>query len=154
MERYRARLIPVTADIPEDAGVAAVVGEFWKPISPRYAEVMGQAAGEFSSRGDDLAEYNLMADALRDTFNVDLAMENMGGIRAPLLRGTVTRGDLVMLATAVSIGVAAAIITTLGTHQTLAAPQSQIGAQAPTVGSTPIPRVYSNITATPEGWLS
>jgi len=97
VERYRARLIPVTADIPEDAGVAAVVGEFWKPIAPRYAEVIGHAAGEFSSRGDDLAEYNLMADALRETFTVDLAMENMGGIRAPLLRGTVTRGDLVML---------------------------------------------------------
>jgi 5'-nucleotidase len=97
VERYRARLIPVTVDIPEDAGVAAVVSEFWKPIAPRYAEVIGQAAGEFSSRGDDLAQYNLMADALRESLNVDIAMENMGGIRAPLLRGAVTRGDLVML---------------------------------------------------------
>jgi len=97
VERYRARLVPVTADVPEDAGVAAVVNEFWKPIAPKYAEVIGQAAGEFSSRGDDLAEYNLMADALRESFNADFAMENMGGIRAPLLRGAVTRGDLVML---------------------------------------------------------
>ena len=44
VDRYRARLIPVTADIPEDPGVAAVVNQFWKPIAPRYAEVIG--AGE------------------------------------------------------------------------------------------------------------
>jgi len=95
--RYRARLLPVTSDIPEDPGVAAVVNQFWKPIATRYAEVIGQASGEFSSRGDDLAEYHLMSDALRESFNADFAVENMGGIRAPLLRGVVTRGDLVTL---------------------------------------------------------
>lgn len=66
VDRYRARLIPVSADIPDDAAVAAVVEQFWKPIAPRYAEVIGQAAGEFSSRGDDMAEYHLMSDALRE----------------------------------------------------------------------------------------
>jgi len=59
----------------------------------------------------------------------------------------------ILVVTAVSIGVAAAIVTTLGIHQALAAPQSQIGAQAPTAASTSIPRVYSNITATAEGAL-
>ncbi len=97
VDRYRARLIAVTSDIPEDPGVAAVVDQFWKPIAPRYAEVIGQASGEFSSRGDDLAEYHLMSDALRESFHADLAVENLGGIRAPLLRGAVTRGDLVTL---------------------------------------------------------
>jgi 5'-nucleotidase/UDP-sugar diphosphatase len=97
VDRYRARLLPVTADIQPDAGVAAVVDQFWKPISTRYGEVIGQAAGEFSARGNDAAEYNLMADALRETTGADFAMENMGGIRAPLLRGAVTRGDLVTL---------------------------------------------------------
>jgi 2',3'-cyclic-nucleotide 2'-phosphodiesterase (5'-nucleotidase family) len=97
VDRYRARLLPVTADLPPDPGVAAVVDRFWKPISVRYGEVVGQAAGEFSSRGDDAAEYNLMADALRESFGADFAVENTGGIRAPLLRGAVTRGDLVTL---------------------------------------------------------
>ena len=97
VDRYRARLIPVSADIPDDAAVAAVVEQFWKPIAPRYAEVIGQAAGEFSSRGDDMAEYHLMSDALRESYHADFAVENMGGIRAPLLRGSVTRGDLVTL---------------------------------------------------------
>ena len=34
---------------------------------------------------------------MRETFGADFGMENMGGIRAPLLRGTITRGDLVTL---------------------------------------------------------
>jgi 2',3'-cyclic-nucleotide 2'-phosphodiesterase (5'-nucleotidase family) len=97
VDRYRARLIPVTADIPEDVGVAAVVDQFWKPIAPRYAEVIGQADGEFSSRGDDMAEYHLMSDALRESFKAEFAVENMGGVRAPLLQGSITRGDLVTL---------------------------------------------------------
>jgi len=97
IDRYRARLLPITGDLAPDAGVAAVVEQFWAPISQRYGEVIGQAAGEFSSRGDDAAEYNLMSDALRETFSADFAMENMGGIRAPLLRGAITRGDLVTL---------------------------------------------------------
>jgi 5'-nucleotidase / UDP-sugar diphosphatase len=97
VDRYRAQLIPVTPDIPEEPAVAAIVDGFWKSIAPRYAEVIGQAAGEFSSRGDDLAEYHLMSDALRESFGADFALENMGGIRAPLLKGDVTRGDLVTL---------------------------------------------------------
>ncbi len=97
VDRYRARLIPVSADIAEDPGVAEVVDRFWKPIAAQYGEVIGQAAGEFASRGDDLAEYHLMSDALRETFNADFAMENMGGIRAPLLRGSITRADLVTM---------------------------------------------------------
>ena len=97
VDRYRAQLIPVSPDIPEDPGIAAVVGQFWKPIALRYGDVIGQAAGEFSSRGDDMAEYHLMSDALRESFNADFAVENLGGIRAPLLRGAITRGDLVTL---------------------------------------------------------
>ena len=97
LDRYRARLIPVTGALADDPSVAAVVSKYWDPIAPRYAEVVGQAVGEFSTRGDDQAEYNLMDDALRETFHTDFAVENMGGIRAPLLRGPITRGDLVML---------------------------------------------------------
>ncbi len=97
VDRYRARLIPVTSAIPDDPGVEAVVNHFWKPIAATYATVLGQAAGEFVSRGQDLAEYNLMDDALRESFHADVAVENMGGIRAPLLKGPITRGDLVTL---------------------------------------------------------
>jgi len=97
VDRYRARLIPITAALEPDARVAAVVDRYWKPIAPRYAEVIGEAADDFSSRCDDWAEYNLVADAVRETFKTEIELENLGGVRAPLLKGKITRGDLVAL---------------------------------------------------------
>jgi 5'-nucleotidase / UDP-sugar diphosphatase len=97
VDRYSARLIPITAAIEPDARVAAVVDQYWNPIASRYTEVIGEAAGDFSSRCDDWAEYNLVADAVRETFGTEIELENMGGVRSPLLKGTVTRGDLVAL---------------------------------------------------------
>ncbi len=95
--RYRERLIPVGPDIPEDVAVAAVVDRFWKPIAERYGEIIGQAADDFSERGDDLAPYNLVADLVRETYGADIELENMSGIRAPLVKGKITREDLVNL---------------------------------------------------------
>lgn len=97
VDRYREQLIPVAPGVPEDPAVAAIVDKFWKPLAPRYGEVIGQASGEFSTRGDDMAEYHLADDALREVFHADVAFGNLGGIRAPLLKGDVTRGDLVTL---------------------------------------------------------
>lgn len=97
VERYRALLIPINADITPDAEVAAVVDREWRPIAARYAEVIGRAAGDFSSRCDDWAEYNLVADAVRETFETEIELENLGGVRSPLLTGIITRGDLVAL---------------------------------------------------------
>jgi 5'-nucleotidase/UDP-sugar diphosphatase len=97
VDRYRARLIPITAAIQPDARVTAVVDRYWKPIAPRYAEVIGEAAEDFSSRCDDWAEYNLVADAIRETFGKEIELENIGGVRSPLLKGKITRGDLVAL---------------------------------------------------------
>ena len=97
VNRYRARLIPVTASISPDPTVTAVVDQYWNPIAPRYAEVIGQATGDFSSRNDDLAEYNLVSDAIRDTFATEVELENLGGVRSPLVKGEITLGDLVTL---------------------------------------------------------
>jgi 5'-nucleotidase/UDP-sugar diphosphatase len=97
VDRYRARLILITAAIQPDAAVAAVIDRYWKPIAPRYTEVIGEAANDFSSRWDDWAEYNLVADAVRETFGTEVEFENLGGVRAPLLKGEITRGDLVTL---------------------------------------------------------
>jgi 5'-nucleotidase / UDP-sugar diphosphatase len=95
--RYRARLIPVTTAIEPDAGVAAVVDRYWRPIAARYGEVIGEAAGDFTSRCADWAEYNLVADAVRETFGTEIELENIGGVRSSLLKGQITRGDLVAL---------------------------------------------------------
>lgn len=97
IERYRALLMPVTPDIPEDKAVAAVVDRYWKPIAERYGEVIGQAAADFVERGDDLPQYNLMADSIRETLGTEIELENLGGVRALLIKGKITRADLVEL---------------------------------------------------------
>jgi 5'-nucleotidase/UDP-sugar diphosphatase len=97
IQRYRASLIPVTSDIPEDKTVAAVVDRYWKPIAARYGEIIGRAAADFIERGDDLAPYNLVADAVRETFSTAIELENMGGVRAPLAKGAIRREDLVAM---------------------------------------------------------
>lgn len=97
MVRHEARLLPVTPAITPDPAVTAVVDRFWTPIADKYGKVIGTAEADFASRGPDRAEYNLMADAIRETFGTDIEMENMGGVRAPLVRGPITLADLVNL---------------------------------------------------------
>ncbi len=95
VDRYRARLIPITPDLPADEKVAAVVDQFWRPIAPKFGEVLGTASGDFSSRGDDDASYNLVADAIRETMGTEVEFENSGGVRAPLVAGAITLGAMV-----------------------------------------------------------
>ena len=95
VDRYRERLIPVTPDIPEDPAVATVVDHFWKPIAARYGEIIGNAADDFSERGDDLTPYNLVADSIREAMGTDIEFENMGGVRAPLVKGNITLADII-----------------------------------------------------------
>jgi 2',3'-cyclic-nucleotide 2'-phosphodiesterase (5'-nucleotidase family) len=97
VSRYRSRLLPITAGMPEDPAVAAVVERFWKPIAARYGTVVGTASADISSRGDDDAPYNLVADAVRETFKAEFGLENGGGVRAPLVAGPITTGDLVTM---------------------------------------------------------
>jgi 5'-nucleotidase / UDP-sugar diphosphatase len=95
VERHRAVLLPITEKTPEDPAVAAVIARYWDPIAPRYGEIIGKAAADFVERGDDLAQYNLVADAIRESFGTEIELENMGGIRAPLVKGDITRGALI-----------------------------------------------------------
>jgi 5'-nucleotidase/UDP-sugar diphosphatase len=97
VSRFRARLIPVTSDIPEDESVAAVVDRYWKPIAGRYGEVIGQAADDFGTRGDDMAPYNFVADLVRETTGTELELENTGGIRSGFVKGKITLEDIVSM---------------------------------------------------------
>ena len=93
--QYRGRLLPVTHDTPQNTDVARVVNEYWNPIKGKYGEVVGEASGDFASKGGDHAEYNLVADAVREQMGVDFDIENMGGVRSPLARGPITYADVV-----------------------------------------------------------
>jgi 5'-nucleotidase/UDP-sugar diphosphatase len=95
--RYRARLLPITSDLPEDPVVAAVVARYWKPISARYGEVIGKAAGDFMDRGDDFTAYNLLTDSTRETYKTQIGIDYMGGIRPQLVEGNILLADLACL---------------------------------------------------------
>jgi 5'-nucleotidase / UDP-sugar diphosphatase len=95
VQRYRARLIPVTEGIQEDPEVAGIVERYWKPIAPKFGEVIGEAAADFVQRGDDLAPYNLVTDLIRETYKTEIEFENLGGIRSDLAAGKITRSDVV-----------------------------------------------------------
>jgi 5'-nucleotidase/UDP-sugar diphosphatase len=95
--RYRAELLAIGSDLPEDPAVAEVVARYWRPLQARYGEVIGQAMGDFVSQGNDQADYNLVADAMRVALRTDVHLENQGGVRAPLPQGPITRADVVAL---------------------------------------------------------
>jgi 2',3'-cyclic-nucleotide 2'-phosphodiesterase (5'-nucleotidase family) len=97
VSRYRAALLPISADLPEDPAVAEAVARYWQPVAARYGEVIGQAMGDFVSQGNDQADYNLVADAMREALRTEIHLENQGGVRAPLASGPITRADLVAL---------------------------------------------------------
>ncbi len=100
--RHQAALLPVTGALAPDAAVAALVDSFWRPIAAKHEEVLGEATADFGSvrRPDgtrDQANYNLVCDAIRETFGTQVEMDNIGGVRAPLLGGPITFADLVAM---------------------------------------------------------
>ena len=100
--RHHAELLPVTAALAPDAAVAALVDSFWGPIAAKHGEVLGEATADFSGvrRPDgtwDQANYHLVCDAVRETFGTQVGMDNIGSVRAPLLRGPITFADLVAM---------------------------------------------------------
>ncbi len=91
---YKGELIPITRQIADDPEVARVVSRYWKPIAQRYGRVVGVATDDFVQRGDDLAEYHLVSDAIRAMMNSDFDLQNMYGVRIQLAKGPITYYDL------------------------------------------------------------
>jgi 2',3'-cyclic-nucleotide 2'-phosphodiesterase (5'-nucleotidase family) len=94
VNRYQARLIPVTSETPDDPGVAAVLDSLWAPYAAKYDEVIATATADFADRGDDFAQNHFVADAVRTEFGVEVAFENAGGMHIPIPAGPVTRAML------------------------------------------------------------
>jgi 5'-nucleotidase/UDP-sugar diphosphatase len=95
--KYHGALLPITSTIPEDPKVAQVVSTYWGPIKSKYAAVIGEATDDFASKGPDYAEYNFVADAVREQMGTEFDLENQGGVRAPLTKGTITYQDMATL---------------------------------------------------------
>ena len=97
VDRYQERLIPVTSETPDDPAVAAVLDSLWAPYAAKYDEVLATATDDFASRGDDFAQSNFYADAVRAEFGVEVEFEGTGGVHWPIIAGPVTRAMLVDL---------------------------------------------------------
>ena len=95
VSKYDGELMPILPSLAEDEHTAAVVAKYWEPIRAKYGEVIGKADADFTEIGDNQAEYNLVADAVREQTGADFDMENQGGVRAPIVRGVITYGDMV-----------------------------------------------------------
>lgn len=95
VSKYDGELLPVTAALPEDEHTAAVVAKYWEPIKAKYGAEIGKADADFTEIGNNQAEYNLVADAVREQMGVEFDMENQGGVRAPIVRGVITYGDMI-----------------------------------------------------------
>jgi 5'-nucleotidase/UDP-sugar diphosphatase len=97
---FRGDAREITLDTPEDAAVAALLAQLALPIEATRRRVVGQVSGDFSPgpcRGAECALGNLVADAMLDAARpagAELAITNVGGLRAPLSAGAVTLGDV------------------------------------------------------------
>jgi len=97
VQRYAGAGLPITASIAPHKATEAVVGRYWRGISAKYGRRIGTAEGDFAQKGYDRADYNLVADAVRAKTSAAIALENLGGVRAPLVKGPITYADLVTM---------------------------------------------------------
>jgi len=88
---YTEDLLPLTDKIKDDPATARVVSSYYDQIKKKDGRKLGVATSEFTtSEGKWTPSYNLFADAMQWATHADLALEQNGGLRAPLLKGIVT----------------------------------------------------------------
>ena len=87
----------MTTDLPEDARVAGIVAGYAATLAEVRARVVGRLAAELplDCRARECALGNLVADAmLAAAPGAEVALQNAGGLRAPMRAGEVTYGDV------------------------------------------------------------
>lgn len=89
---YDGGLIPVTSDIPDDPATKRVVDRYYKPISKKYDEVIGEAPQTLYA-GPKLIR--LVSDAMRQASGAQLGV--YGGLRGDLLAGKIRVWDIAVM---------------------------------------------------------
>lgn len=96
--RVAANLIPVTADLPEDAGIRAMVFPYLQKeeseMGARVAALPVELEGFPAGRERETVLGDIIADAMRTATGADLAFINGGAIRAGLPAGDLTGRNL------------------------------------------------------------
>jgi 5'-nucleotidase/UDP-sugar diphosphatase len=81
--------------LAKDPEIQAIIAPYERQIASRSAEQIGEATANLTkSDTQESALNNMLADALRDYAGTQIAFHNVGGIRAPLRRGPITKGDI------------------------------------------------------------
>jgi 2',3'-cyclic-nucleotide 2'-phosphodiesterase (5'-nucleotidase family) len=89
-----SELIPLR-NFPPDPDIQAVIAPYEKTIAARSAERLGESRADLrKSDTEESALNNMVADALREATGTQIGLQNVGGIRAPLGRGSITRGTV------------------------------------------------------------
>jgi 2',3'-cyclic-nucleotide 2'-phosphodiesterase/3'-nucleotidase len=80
-------------NVEPDSEIQSIIAPYEKTIAARAAEKLGEARDDL--RKSETAESplnNLVADSLREAAGTQIGLHNIGGIRAGLTRGIITRG--------------------------------------------------------------
>jgi len=96
---HSGMLIPVTEEVTEDATVKALIDGYASQLAEELNETVGETLvfldGERAHvRTGETNLGNLITDALREGMETDVAFTNGGGIRASIITGTITLGDV------------------------------------------------------------
>ena len=98
IDHFTEKLLPITKALPEDPATAKVVVGYWDKIKAKYDEVIGETTADLTDTPDhDIqpTNYYLVCDAMAEATGADFYIENQAGVRAALLKGKITFGDIV-----------------------------------------------------------
>lgn len=97
VENSRGEFIPVTAEIARCGEVEGILAPHVRLVQEILGEVLGEAAvvldGE-NVRRQETNLGNLIADAIREYVQAEIAIQNGGGIRASIDEGPITFGEI------------------------------------------------------------
>jgi len=93
-ESMTSEMIPVR-NVPPNPEIQSIIAPYEKAVAARMAERLGEARADLrKSDTEESPLNNMVADALRDGAKTQIALHNVGGIRAVLRKGTITRGGI------------------------------------------------------------
>lgn len=89
-ESITEELLPVRGVSP-DPEIASLIAPYKAALEKRSSEKLGEALSDLHfSEEEESALPNLVADALRAETGVQIGLQNIGGIRAPIFKGPIT----------------------------------------------------------------
>jgi 2',3'-cyclic-nucleotide 2'-phosphodiesterase (5'-nucleotidase family) len=94
IESMTSQMIPVRG-VANDPQIQAIITPYERQLAARSAERIGEAT-DFLTKSDTQESplNNMLADAIRDYAGTQIAFHNVGGIRAVLRKGPITKSDL------------------------------------------------------------